>query len=87
MRPVALACREQHAPELETMQGVACKELYPARLPHPVRAATGPEVEYPHTLPPGLLLFIREFLGERAVRREKSHKAAPDSFRRYDGSF
>jgi hypothetical protein len=43
-----------------------------------------PKVERSSALPSAdLLQFIHTLLGERAVRQGKSHKAAPDVFRRF----
>jgi hypothetical protein len=65
----------QHAPLVETMQGAAYN-LSPARLfPFARRAATGPEVEYPHTLPPGTFLNTAPSILNASYRGEASKRA------------
>jgi hypothetical protein len=63
----------------------ACGSAAPVALPSScARRQLAREVT---AIPASLALFLHEFLGERAVRQGKSHEAAPDVFRRYDGSF
>ena len=91
MREGFLACA-QHAPALETMQGVAFvagtnsdpsssgSDSPVALLSSCVRGGNWQAVEHP--LPPALSQFMNTFLGERAVARETVKKAAP-VFRRF----
>ena len=91
MREGFLACA-QHAPALETMQGVAFvagtnsdpsssgSDSPVALLSSCVRG--GNSASEATALPASLAAFLHEFLGERAVARETVKKAAP-VFRRF----
>ena len=92
MREGFLACA-QHAPALETMQGVAFvagtnsdpsssgSDSPVALLSSCVRG--GNSASDATAIPASLAAFLHEFLGERAVRQGKTVNRAPDVFRRF----